>query len=115
MKEEEIARLLSNGRTPAELIRQGHSRGTVYKVAKRLAEGGTRQGAGQSGSLGVGLDPEIESDPEILEFKKQLRKAQLERAIAEVRAPLDLKARLSKLEKAVNELTEVVISLVEEG
>ena len=97
MKEEEIARLLSNGRTPAELIRQGHSRGTVYKVAKRMAGGGTSQDASQTGSVGVGLDPEIESDPEILEFKKNLRKAQLERAIAEVRAPIDLTARLSKL------------------
>lgn len=114
MKEKEIARLLSGGRTPAELIRDGYSRSTVYKIAKRVAGGGTSKGSGQSGFVGVGLDPEIESDPEILEFKKRLRKAQLERAIAEVRAPMDLGGRVRTLEKTVGELTELVLDLVEE-
>ena len=37
-KEEEIAKLLSQGTPPVELIERGFVRGTVYKIAKRLAE-----------------------------------------------------------------------------
>ena len=114
MKEKEIARLLSGGRTPAELVREGHARGTVYKVARRMADEGNRQGTGQSGPIGTEFDPAVESDPEILEFKKQLRKAQLGKAIAEVKAPIDLEGRVRTLEKTVGELTELVLDLVEE-
>ena len=69
--------MISDGRTPAELIRQGYSRDTVYKAAKRMAEEGTPRGAGKFDSAGEEADPAVESDPEVLELKKQLRKAQL--------------------------------------
>jgi hypothetical protein len=102
-KEEEIAKLLSQGTLPAELVRQGHSRGTVYKVARRLAERGTtaphHSDSRASEASNSAYDSALEADPEILDLKKELRKAQLERQLAEMRAPIDLEDRLAKIEK----------------
>ena len=60
-KQKEIAGLLLGGATPADLVRQGHSRGWVYETARTLRE---QQTASESGSgANSGSDPAIENDP----------------------------------------------------
>ena len=104
-KEEEIAKLLSQGTPAAELVHQGYSRGPVYKVARCLAEGGTSNQQHLAGPEPDATDPvadsAVEADPEILALKKALRKAQLDRQLAEIRAPIDLETRLAKIEEEV--------------
>ena len=114
MKEEEIARLLSEGTPPAELVHQGYSRGTVYKVKRRLAEGGTTPpGPSLPGpeSTDPASDPALEADSEIMELKKSLRKAQLERQLAEIRAPIDLEARLTSIEEELTVIGDALTYL----
>ncbi len=94
-KEDQIAGLLSQGTAPAELVHQGYARSTVYKMAKRLAEMDTSQLS--EDKEGPDVDLEVENDPAIIQLKKDLRKAHLERQIAEVKAPIDLEARLSRV------------------
>ena len=89
-KEEEIAKLLTEGKTPQELVSLGYSRGWVYRVNARLKPEGSTPKEGE-GILDVGIDSTVESDPEVLELKKALRKAQLERQIAEVSGPVERK------------------------
>ena len=103
-KEVEIARLLSEGTPPAELIRQGHARGTVYKVSRRRrAEHAALEPDGQAPGAS---DPAVEDDPEVVALKKALRMAQLERQLSEVKGPTDLDIRLSALDEGVDELYE---------
>lgn len=107
-KEEEIASLLSQGIQPAELVRRGYPKSTVYKVARRIAKEAIPI-SGDPASPVPGAadsvdDPALEADPDILELKKAVRKAQLEWQLAEIRAPIDLEARLARVEEAVNNL-----------
>lgn len=107
-KEAEIARLLSEGATPVEVIALGYARSTAHKVASRLrAESARGNGAAETSG-----DPDIENDPEIMKLKKAIRKAQLElekaqleRELEEIKGPstmesllADLKTRLADLE-----------------
>ena len=57
------------------------------------------------------LDPEVESHPEVLELKRELRKAQLQSQIAAVRVPTGMEKRLDSLEKTVSEMAELVVWL----
>ena len=117
-KEQEIAKLLSQGTPPVELIQRGFARATVYKVNRRLAQERTPT-PGDSASSVPGAadsvtDMTLEADPEILELKKALRMAQLERQLAEIKAPIDLEARLVRLEEHVAALLEAVDNLIED-
>ena len=59
------------------------------------------------------VDPTLETDPEVMELKKALRKAQLQSQIGQLRALIDpeKEERLAALEKREGELEEVVLSL----
>ena len=94
-KEEEIARLLAEGITPVDLIKRGFRRATVYKVNRRVQTGGTPQ---EDASVPA-TDRAVEDDPQILELKKALRKAELERQIEEIRGPSSAESRLLALEE----------------
>lgn len=110
-KEDQIAGLLSQGTAPAELVHQGYARSTVYKMAKRLAETDTSQLSENKG--GPDVDLEVENDPAIIQLKKDLRKAHLERQIAEIRAPIDLEARLIRIEEELDEGSDALSILRE--
>ena len=97
--EEEIGRLLAEGNKPAELIQRGFKRGTVYKVNRRLQTGGTPSESGDKG-----LDPSIESDPEVMDLRKALRKAELERQLEEFKGPSSTESRLLALEEQWEEM-----------
>ena len=118
-KESEIAGLLSQGIPPSELVRKGLTRSTVYKVAKRLQERtpeqpGTAQGDtdGAKAVTGYDLDPALEADPEIVELRKSIRKAELEQQLADLKAPTRFEPRLLMLEKTVGEMAEAVTGLI---
>ena len=101
-KEEEIAKLLLEGAAPADLVRRDYAHGTVYKVWARLRKGGTPlvpTDLGRESSA-----PDIESEPEIIELRKDLRKAELQREVEEVQGPSTMETRLASLEQTVREL-----------
>ena len=109
MKEEEIAQLLRDGAKPTDLVHQGFSRGTVYKVHKQLrGEGGTRIGTKESEHP---AEDSLENDPEILELKKELRKAQLEKELAEIKSQAKSEVHLNDLETRVSSLEDDVLSI----
>ena len=109
-KEEEIARLLSEGIQTAELVRRGYARGTVYKVAGRLKEGGTPPQEQTDDNVDAG----VEDDPGIVDLKKELRKAELERQIEEIKGSSSTEIRLKSLEAKL-EAMEVALEEVAIG
>lgn len=111
-KEEEIAKLLSQGMSPVEVIKRGHARGTTYKVQRRLAQEATPTPEDSASPLteeaGSVNDPGLEADPEILEKKKAVRMAQLDQQLAEIKQPLDFEPRVARIEKQVEALNVTV-------
>ena len=110
MKEQEIAKLLSEGKQAADLVRQGYSRGTVYKVARRLNNGGTTPQAPDV----VASSSRVEDDPEIVGLKIAIRKAELEAQLGQVDVPVDIVDKVRKMEKEINELSVRIAYLHEQ-
>lgn len=108
-KEEEIGRLLSDGAAPADLVRQGYARGTVYKVAGRLRTEATPQNSDETAQRD--FDPGVENDPEIVELKKAVRRAELELQIEEIKGSSSIEVRLLALERSIQD----VGTFMEEG
>lgn len=108
-KQEAIVRLLTAGKPAAELVRQGYSKGTVYKMARRVT---ALPAAGREGSQAQ-AEAEVETDPEIVRLKKELRKAQLQRQIREARAPLEVETRLLALGGRVTQVEQYLKQAVE--
>ncbi len=105
-KQEQIAKLLEQGASAGELIKQGYARGTVYKVANRLKQKNEPDN-GDRKSMDD-LDLEIEKDPEIVEIKKALRKAVLDRQLGELQGIPSSDQRLAQLENRLNQLQRLV-------
>ena len=101
-KEEEIARLLIDGTMPVEVIGRGYARGTVYKVS---GEGIvlTAPDNGSSTATFNTPDPTLESDPQIVELRKAVRLAELEKQLARIKALPDLTTRLAKVEQELED------------
>ena len=59
-----------------------------------------------SGSADPAVDPTLEADPEIIDLKKSLRKAQLQRQLEEFSGPAGLENRLLDAETQLEILTE---------
>ena len=130
---QQIERLLRDGKSSRQVIDTGYKPSSVYKAQRRLRAGvgGARSGAiAQRGNRvdetvaadndPVGLmagrgdaqqDPEVESHPDIVELKRELRKAQLQSQIAAVRVPGGVETRLDRLEKTVDEMAGLVVWL----
>ena len=108
-KTQEITKMMHEGFTAAQCIAQGYKRGLVYKVNRTLHKSPQSNG-NHSKSLTPApsdkADTNIESDPEIMELKKSLRKAELEREIAEIKIPEDMESRMIVLEEKAVELEE---------
>ena len=66
-KECEIAKLLLEGIPPVEIIHKGYARGTVYKVNRRVKEGGTPLTAKEVSDhrTVAEADEEVETDREV--------------------------------------------------
>ncbi len=113
-KTQEITEMILSGHTPIQLIAQGYKRGLVYKVNRTLHKN-PKDNGNHSKCLthptSDETDTDIESDPEIMELKKSLRKAALEREIAEIKIPKDIESRIIALEENVVDVEEFVGSV----
>ena len=115
---QQIEQLLKDGKSSRQIIDLRYNPSSVYKVQRRVR-------AGASGPITEGndltppmaesgdehRDPEVESHPEVVELKRELRKAQLQSQIAAVRVPAGTEKRLDSLEKTVSEMAELVVWL----
>ena len=114
----QIEQLLRDGKSSRQVIDMRYNPSSVYKVQRRVRAGaGTPITEGNdptppTARLGdEHLDPEVESHPEVIELKRELRKAQLQSQIAAVRVPAGMEKRLDSLEKTVSEMAELVVWL----
>ena len=130
-----IKSLLAEGNSSAEVIAMDFKPTTVYKAQRQMVEGGKvshSSGNGvstkdqQSPAKGQAEyqkpmtprvhelpDPEVEAHAEVVQLKIDLRKAQLEKAIAEVKAPIEVEGRLAKLEERTREIESTLEAVLE--
>jgi len=99
-----IVALLEEGETSGEIIGMGYKAGSVYSAQRKWRQGKIDIGAGDntnasakttSSPITATTERDIESDPEIVELKKEIRKAELKRQLGMAKAPLDLDILLS--------------------
>ena len=115
---QQIEELLRDGKSSRQVIDMRYNPSSVYKVQRRVRAGASAPITGGNDltphTAGLGdeqRDPEVESHPEVIELKRELRKAQLQSQIAAVRAPAGMEKRLDSLEKTVSEMAELVVWL----
>ena len=113
---QQIEQLLRDGKSSRQVIDMRYNPSSVYKVQRRVrARASARITEGNDPAppmAGPGdeqRDPEVESHPEVIELKRELRKAQLQSQTAAVRAPAGMEKRLDSLEKTVSEMAELVV------
>ena len=113
---QQIEQLLRDGKSSRQVIDMRYNPSSVYKVQRRVravASAPITEGNDPTPpTAGLGdeqRDPEVESHPEVVELKRELRKAQLQSQIAAVRAPAGMEKRLDSLEKTVTEMAELVV------
>ena len=112
---QQIEQLLRDGKSSRQVIDMRYNPSSVYKVQRRVRAGAnapiTEGNDPTFPTAGLGdehCDPEVESHPEVIELKRELRKVQLQSQIAAVRAPAGMGKRLDSLEKTVSEMAELV-------
>ena len=115
---QQIEQLLRDGKSSRQVIDMRYNPSSVYKVQRRVrarASAPITEGNDPTPpTVGLGdeqRDPEVESHPEVIELKRELRKVQLQSQIAAVRAPAGMKKRMDSLEKTVSEMAELVVWL----
>jgi len=115
---QQIEQLLRDGKSSRQVIDMRYNPSSVYKVQRRVRAGASapitegNDPTPPTARLGdEHLDPEVESHPEVIELKRELRKVQLQSQIAAVRAPVGTEKRLDSLEKTVSEMAELVVWL----
>ena len=115
---QQIEQLLRDGKSSRQVIDMRYNPSSVYKVQRRVrarASAPITEGndptppTAQRGD--EQRDPEVESHPEVIELKRELRKVQLQSQIAAVRVPAGMGKRLDSLEKTVSEMAELVVWL----
>ena len=115
---QQIEELLRDGKSSRQVIDMRYNPSSVYKVQRRvraMARAPITEGNDPTPpTAGLGdeqRDPEVESHPEVIELKRELRMAQLQSQIAAVRVPAGTEKRLDSLEKTVSEMAELVVWL----
>ena len=104
---QQIEQLLRDGKSSRQVIDMRYNPSSVYKVQRRVRAMASAPITGGDEHL----DPEVESHPEVVELKRELRKVQLQSQIAAVKAPAGTEERLDSLEKTVSEMAELVVWL----
>ena len=114
----QIEQLLRDGKSSRQVIDMRYNPSSVYKVQRRVRAGAsapiTEGNDPTPPTAGLGdeqRDPEVESHPEVIELKRELRKVQLQSQIAAVRVPAGMGKRLDSLEQTVSEMAELVVWL----
>ena len=115
---QQIEQLLRDGKSSRQVIDMRYNPSSVYKVQRRVRAGAsapiTERNDPTPPTAQRGdeqRDPEVESHPEVVELKRELRKAQLQSQIAAVRVTAGMEKRLDSLEKTVSEMAELVVWL----
>jgi len=114
---QQIEQLLRDGKSSRQVIDMRYNPSSVYKVQRRVRAGASAPITGGNDPAppitggDEHLDPEVESHPEVIELKRELRKVQLQSQIAAVRAPAGTGKRLDSLEQTVSEMAELVVWL----
>ena len=119
---QQIEQLLRDGKSSRQVIDMRYNPSSVYKVQRRVRAGagapiseGNSEGNDPTpptaGSGDEQRDPEVESHPEVVELKRELRKAQLQSQIAAVRVPTGMEKRLDSLEQTVSGMADLVVWL----
>jgi hypothetical protein len=110
-KTQEIREKLEAGETPVDLKKQGYKHGLIYKVNKQMKT----TTLVKSEPVNVKPSPkvtlgsnDIDADPEIYQLKKDIRKAELERKLAEVVAPMEAEPRIKALEDRLTEMENAI-------
>lgn len=109
MKEQEIKQRLQNGVSPSALVNEGYSRGTVYKVRKRLDTGGGTPSSDRDQQSDI--DPVIENDPDIVGLRKEIRLAELHRELDGIGGEPTIGQRVELLESGLTTLADIINSL----
>jgi len=99
-KGEEIIKLLVQGKTSLEIINMGYKKGTVYSAQRNWRKGEDNipvVGNDRRDEASPLLAPQftnklqdIESDPEIIQLKKEIRIAELQKHLNRAKAPNDI-------------------------
>ncbi len=91
----------------------------IYKVKKGVPKGLRQESSGKDSDVlrGESLQDnvEIESDPEILDLKKELRKAELRKQLAETNAPINMESRIAAMEDKMAEMKDILDFLFDEN
>ena len=96
---DEIIKLLVEGKTSTDIINKGYKRGTVYTTQRKWRQGKVKTHPGDNNSTLTGAvftpqtastEPDIESDPEIVQLKKEIRKAELQKQLGTAKAPSEM-------------------------
>ena len=91
-KYQEITDLLTEGKTAREIIAQGYKAGTVYSTQRKWKQGKGKGATEVESPLSnhtpeSGSVIEIETDPEIIQLKKEIRIAELQKVITDAPPP----------------------------
>ena len=115
---QQIEQLLRDGKSSRQVIDMRYNPSSVYKVQRRVRAGArapiTEGNDPTPPTAGLGdeqRDPEVESHPEVIELKRELRKVQLQSQIAAVRVPTGMEKRLDSLEQTVSGMADLVVWL----
>jgi len=104
---EQIQTLLSSGKSSGEVIAMGYRPGTVYTAQRELRERDARPARESSVKESGGAEQDripassprkeesIESDPEIVALKKEVRKTELRRELDKLEVPTDMEQLLA--------------------
>jgi len=100
-----IRKLLDEGKSSREIINMGHKKGTVYGTQRKWRQERAQHSpdrddnihstAEDHASRSADTSPDIESDPEIVRLKKEIRKAELEKQLDSLKVPLDMEIIVS--------------------
>ena len=107
-KSDKIVQLLNEGKNSCEIITMGYKKGTVYstqrkwrqrnvKPTHRVNEVTTGRITSNQRSITESID--IESDPEIVQLKKEIRMAELNRQLAKAKAPSEVETLVTSAQE----------------
>ena len=107
-KSNEIIKLLAQGKTSGEIIGMGYKKGTVYSTQRKWRQGKAEASSrvnkvsispNESNHQSISALADIESDPEIVQLKKEIRIAELNRQLAKAKAPSEVETLVTSAQE----------------